>query len=351
MPVNRQEDTIENSNESIEGQEDQELTPDQILQQEAVELGLDIEGQEAKDVVDQAEVNASEAVQELKNDVVKIDGVEGNQELEEINQQADQAKSSFIDEAEAIKGEGVEDNVENRNNFSEMIASCSSFDQLKQVILSNNMELQGSGNNWGTDSLVNMVERVSSGDLDPNLTTSTDGFRDKLLDLNTVDHEAKKQAEKEKMLDIFADCSTFEELKQVVQSGIHLEGSSNTWTPDSLADSIERVANRTLDPNLVTRTGGFRKKLLELVESNNIGKVENQAEGNLKIRELDALVEGNETVPAGQHLVINKAQDTTITVEDGGKLTINKGMDCKIIKKDNAIVEVKKGMNNDIIEE
>ena len=134
------------------------------------------------------------------------------------------------------------------------------------------------------------------------------------------------------------------------------------------------VKKGEMPADLATRTGGFRKKLIEFSQTNNAKSVElesiekqsapekieldknsdqnsNPETGSdFMIREVKQVIDGSDTVKSGEHLIVHQAQDSIFVVEDGAKLTIDQGMDCKVTKHGSAQVEIKKGIDNEIVD-
>ena len=70
-----------------------------------------------------------------------------------------------------------------------------------------------------------------------------------------------------------------------------------------------------------------------------------ESEKTYTTRELDNLENGSETAVTGEHLIIDKARNSSLTIEDDAKLTVNDARDCKIIEPGNALADIS-GIDN-----
>lgn len=67
---------------------------------------------------------------------------------------------------------------------------------------------------------------------------------------------------------LIAQAKSFNELAEIIErESITLEGSQIEYDPDTLIDLVYKIRFREEQPVMATRAGGFRKKLLELLQS------------------------------------------------------------------------------------
>ena len=404
MPVNKQNLEGENIRESQEGQEGNELSPDEIIQQEAVELGLDTEGQEPEQVIEQAEESATEAVQKLKSDAA---GVEGNSEIDEITGQAEQAESDFVDEAEAIKNSESEDSGEPINQtLQPVLDSAKTIEQLILNLERSDAEVEGSQATYNGHDLADIVRNIHKGVCGIDVATRSGGFRAKVQELlensriidNRVDLKegvvpkfylgetviiprSDGSTSEAKINYMYTDDETGNTIyevsytnedgqpmhKRLMESRISRQGEnqevgkvdeSETVVEPPLEEDqpIKVVEDPPQEENPVDSQKNVEESPVQeeatasddSPEQDNVQESQETVEG-YKERRVDSLLEGSESVSNGEHLIVNKALESTITVEDGGKLTINKGSDNKITKKGDAVVELLKDIGSQII--
>lgn len=76
--------------------------------------------------------------------------------------------------------------------------------------------------------------------------------------------------------DIISKVGNFDELYEKLDQVKELQGSQDVYESSELKSIIDRVRKGELDPTYITRTGGLRKKVEELLGSENSEKSEYQ---------------------------------------------------------------------------
>ncbi len=143
------------------------------------------------------------------------------------------------------------------------IEDVKSFGELENIIRDlPEGGLQGSGKFFSSEELLQIVNQVADGKLPSHYLTRTNGLRAKVEEIIEQNKLRKAAAS----LDEVRNFSQLQDyLRNLPEGGI--QGTDKFFTSDELLGIVDQVVNGELPATYVTRTGGLRDKVKEIIDN------------------------------------------------------------------------------------